>query len=271
EFQLRLRQLEKSLLQALNEVKGRILDDDTIITTLENLKKEAAEVTRKVEETDIIMAEIHFLYQYSLHFFLDTYHTVLYENASLKDVTDHTQRLNLITKDLFQVAFNRVARGMLHQDHITFAMLLARINLKGMTTERSFDVEFQHFLRSKEIVLTGMALPKVKGLTTDQCEDMVRLSRTPVFTDLVSKVEEDEQFFMWLESSTPELSVPYLWSEEKQSTVIGQAVHQLLLIQAFRPDRLLAMAHIFVCKVLGETFMTIMEQPLDLGNIVDSE
>ena len=28
EFLLRLRQLEKSLLQALNEVKGRILDDD---------------------------------------------------------------------------------------------------------------------------------------------------------------------------------------------------------------------------------------------------
>lgn len=45
-------------MQALNEVKGRILDDDTIITTLENLKKEAAEVTRKVEETDIVMAEV---------------------------------------------------------------------------------------------------------------------------------------------------------------------------------------------------------------------
>ena len=160
EFQLRLRQLEKSLLQALNEVKGRILDDDTIITTLENLKKEAAEVTRKVEETDIVMAEVeavsqqylslssacssiyftmealnqvwihvnlfqyhssanisqyqanfcftvllqmHFLYQYSLHFFLDTYHTVLYENSNLKNITDHSQRLAVITKDLFQV------------------------------------------------------------------------------------------------------------------------------------------------------------------------
>ena len=28
EFNLRLRQLEKSLLQALNDTKGRILDDD---------------------------------------------------------------------------------------------------------------------------------------------------------------------------------------------------------------------------------------------------
>lgn len=44
EYQLRLRQLEKSLLQTLNDVKGRILDDDRIISALETLKKEAAEV-----------------------------------------------------------------------------------------------------------------------------------------------------------------------------------------------------------------------------------
>ncbi|CAG10419.1 unnamed protein product, partial [Tetraodon nigroviridis] len=298
EFQLRLRQLEKSLLQALNEVKGRILDDDTIITTLENLKKEAAEVTRKVEETDIVMAEVetvsqqyltlssacssiyftmealnqmHFLYQYSLHFFLDTYHTVLYENPNLKSISDHSQRLAVLTKDLFQVVFNRAARGMLHLDHITFAMLLAKISLKGMTSEPSYDSEFQHFLRGKEIVLTGTSLPKVKGLSSEQSEAMVRLSRLPAFSDLVNKVQADEQFFMWIESNTPELAVPYLWSEEKQSTPIGQAVHQLLLIQAFRPDRLLAMSHIFVAKVLGESFMSIIEQPLDLANVVENE
>lgn len=55
------------------------------------------------------------------------------------------------------------------------------------------------------------------------------------------------------------------------SAPIGQTVHQLLLIQAFRPDRLLAMSHIFVSKVLGETFVNIIEQPLDLANIVDNE
>lgn len=46
---------------------------------------------------------MHFLYQYSLNFFLDTYHTVLYENPNLKGISDHTQRLEVITKDLFQV------------------------------------------------------------------------------------------------------------------------------------------------------------------------
>uniref|UniRef100_A0A8C9Q1N6 Cytoplasmic dynein 1 heavy chain 1 n=1 Tax=Spermophilus dauricus TaxID=99837 RepID=A0A8C9Q1N6_SPEDA len=291
EFQLRLRQLEKSLLQALNEVKGRILDDDTIITTLENLKREAAEVTRKVEETDIVMQEvetvsqqylplstacssiyftmeslkqIHFLYQYSLQFFLDIYHNVLYENPNLKGITDHTQRLSIITKDLFQVAFNRVARGMLHQDHITFAMLLARIKLKGTVGEPTYDAEFHCWARAG-------STPKIQGLTVEQAEAVVRLSCLPAFRDLISKIQADEQFGIWLDSSSPEQTVPYLWSEETPATPIGQAVHRLLLIQAFRPDRLLAMAHVFVSTNLGESFMSIMEQPLDLTHIVGTE
>lgn len=55
------------------------------------------------------------------------------------------------------------------------------------------------------------------------------------------------------------------------SAPIGQAIHRLLLIQAFRPDRLLAMAHMFVSTNLGDSFMSIMEQPLDLTHIVDTE
>lgn len=55
---MRLRQLEKCLLQALNEAKGKILDDDSVITTLETLKQEAADISKKVEETDKVIAEI---------------------------------------------------------------------------------------------------------------------------------------------------------------------------------------------------------------------
>ena len=50
--------MEKHLLQVLNEAKGRILDDDTVISSLETLKEEAAEVSKKVEETDEVMKEI---------------------------------------------------------------------------------------------------------------------------------------------------------------------------------------------------------------------
>ena len=48
EFAVRLRHLEKALLSSLNEAKGSILEDETVIGTLETLKSEAAEIQQKV-------------------------------------------------------------------------------------------------------------------------------------------------------------------------------------------------------------------------------
>lgn len=58
EFAVRLRQLEKALLTALNESKGKILDDDSVIGTLERLKTDAQEVAKKAAETDQVMKEV---------------------------------------------------------------------------------------------------------------------------------------------------------------------------------------------------------------------
>ena len=101
-----------------------------VITTLETLKTEAADITKKVKETDTIMMEveavseqyrtlsaacssiyftlddlnvIHFLYQYSLKFFLEIFQAVLYNNVALKDKRDPLVRLNILTECLFQV------------------------------------------------------------------------------------------------------------------------------------------------------------------------
>lgn len=40
-----------------------------------------------------------------------------------------------------------------------------------------------------------------------------------------------QQFFMWIESNTPELAVPYLWSEEKQSS---EYIH---CVQTLKPSK----------------------------------
>ncbi|TNN61008.1 Cytoplasmic dynein 1 heavy chain 1 [Liparis tanakae] len=133
----------------------------------------------------------------------------------------------------------------------------------------------------RSIIMRENFIPTIVNFEADDISDSIRekmkknyMSNPSFNYDQVNRASlacGPMQFFMWLESNTPDLAVPYMWSEEKPSTPIGQAVHQLLLIQAFRPDRLLAMSHIFVSKVLGETFMNIIEQPLDLANIVDSE
>lgn len=51
---------------------------------------------------------------------------------------------------------------------------------------------------------------------------------------------------------------------------VGKALHQLLVIQAFRPDRLMAMATIFVTMAMGEAFQQ-QANVLDLAAVVENE
>ena len=55
EYQQKLRDLEKRLLQTLNEAQGTILDDHNLIEVLETLKREVAEVASKSKETEGVM------------------------------------------------------------------------------------------------------------------------------------------------------------------------------------------------------------------------
>lgn len=297
-----MRQLEKSLLQALNDAKGKILDDDSVITSLETLKKEAAEISMKVEETDKVIGEIetvsqqymplsqacsniyftldslsqiHFLYQYSLHFFLDIFHSVLYNNVRLKEVSDHGQRLSIITSDLFQVVYCRVTRGMLHTDRLTFAILLARIYLRGLNSEPHLDVEFQHFLKGKDGYLSSSTLAGLEALALSQ-EEVAALARLaakiPAFKQLTKKIQGSlDEFKQWLEHPNPEICVPAVWESERPLTAITQSMLKVLLVQAVRPDRVIAAGHQMVDAILGDQFMPAAARELDLSKIVEHE
>ncbi|KAG8185039.1 hypothetical protein JTE90_017062 [Oedothorax gibbosus] len=298
EFHVRLRQLEKSLLQALNDAKGRILDDDSVISTLEKLKNEASEIMHKVEETDKVMTEVemvsqqyaplsqacssiyftleglhqvHFLYQYALQFFLDMYNDVLTNNPHLTGQLDNNARLSIITSDLFQTVYNRVTRGVVHEDRLIFALLLCKIYLKGLSSEPNFEHEFNHLLRGREGILPGQPTIHYPGLNPDQLEGATALSKLPAFKNLQRKLDDVENFNIWIESARPEQDVPVLWSDDKPLTTIGVSMHQLLVTQAFRPDRVIAKALQVVSTVLGEKFLTEAEVELDLGTVVENE
>lgn len=304
EFQLKLRHLEKDLLTSLNESKGNILDDDRIIGHLETLKKEAAEVGKKVEETDVIMAEvdavsqqyvplalacsnvyftleamnqIYFLYQFSLQFFLDIFSSSLYQNKRLESLKDYGQRLSAIMTELFQITYNRVARGMLNQDHITFAMLLARISLKGDKSEPTYELEFQHFLHSQDATMMSAESVeklsiKIPYLSNEQNAALSRLKLVPAFNRIDDVIKSDEKAFKtWVESGAPEENVLELW-ENSDASDIGKALYSLLVMQAVRPDRLLATVHLFVVAVFDANFMdSSASSNVDLGGVVEHE
>jgi dynein heavy chain 1 len=109
----KLRMSEDQLLDALNNAKGEILDNDELIQTLESLKAEAKHIATEMAKTDETLAEIeqvsneytslatmttrvfftldslsqiHYLYQYSLGHFMDIVYSVLKSNPAIQAI-----------------------------------------------------------------------------------------------------------------------------------------------------------------------------------------
>lgn len=244
EFQLKLRHLEKSLLQALNESKGNILDDDHVIETLETLKKEAAEVTRKVDETNTVMQEveqttavytplahacssiffvieqlnlIHHFYQFSLDFFYEIFEYVLHDNPNLKSITDPTERLNILSRDLFSVTYKRATRTLLHEDHITLAVLMCQIQMRG--AQHGVDeAEYDFLLSGGDIVpgstITAASLGLPTFLNDETAQRAKEFMALPCFKGLCEHIQQNESDWQqFIEQGQAENIVPTCWDD----------------------------------------------------------
>ncbi|KAF9056435.1 dynein heavy chain protein 1 [Panaeolus papilionaceus] len=291
EFRLRLRTLEKLLLQALNESTGNILDDDKVIDTLETLKREAAEITRKVEETEVVMREVeqvtaeylplaqacssvffvleqlnivnHF-YQFSLRFFLDIFNYVLHHNPNLKNVTDHGQRRDILLKDLFLVVYKRTSRALIYRDHLMLAMLLVQVKLRGI---EDITDELEFLLESGEGMIPSTQTQDHALLTSEQVHRLQNFAKQPIFKPVEEHISSHpDKWISMLQSSTPEHDVPAVW---EASSPAVEAIRKLLIIKCFRPDRLLQSTALFVRQIF-ETDLAA-EATFDLSTLVADE
>jgi dynein heavy chain 1 len=247
EFRLRLRTLEKLLLQALNESSGNILDDDKVIDTLETLKREAAEITRKVEETDLIMKEVeqvtaeylplaqacssvffvleqlnivnHF-YQFSLRFFLDIFEYILHHNPNLKNISDHSARRDILLNDLFLVVYKRTSRALLFRDHLMLAVLLAQVKLRGV---EDIADELEFLLESGEGIATSAMISQkdLPFLTADQITRLDMFSKHTIFKPVHPHiVDNEDRWIEYLQSSKPEDNVPMAWEPAPRKPLV---------------------------------------------------
>ena len=309
EFKVRLRNLEKSLLNALNESSGSILDDDKVINTLTTLKKEALDITQKVEETEVIfeeitrvsaiyvqiasfcskiyfameqLASVHFLYQFSLRFFLDMFHDLLHNNANLKGIEDPLKRLDLLIKDIFIIIYQRVTRTLLHEDQLTFALRLGQIRLQQQQASVN-DIpadELDFFMKGGEnIATTGQIheFSKLQDLLSEQQQRYVfELQQTlPLYKSLRSHMESNkDEWLRFFKSQTAELEIPSSWEDHlKQqsgkSSLVIQYFRRLLLLKSLRPDRLMAGVTQVIQQIFGEDYLQVPE--LNLSYIAEHE
>ncbi|KAH6676840.1 cytoplasmic dynein-like protein 1 heavy chain 1 [Halenospora varia] len=264
EFKIHLRQLEKRLLQALNESRGNILDDDNVIETLETLKKEAAEISTKMSNTEGVMAEVdeitlqyniiarscsavfavleqlHYLnhfYQFSLQYFLDIFHSVLHDNKRLANETNHNVRRDIIIEDLFVTTYQRTSLGLLQKDRITLAMLLAQAAPYKMD-KSLIDVILDDSIQGVD----------VSTETDKQDEVFLVASKIPILKGKLDVIS-DAAWNKFLSEEIGENHVPQIWEEGTDKR--DQELLSLLLVKLFRLDRFVPAAERFVTAVFG--------------------
>lgn len=278
EFSTHLRGLEKRLLQALNQSQGNILDDDVVIETLETLKKESGEISKKVAETDGVMAEVetitqeynriaracsavfaileqlhhlnHF-YQFSLHYFLGIFNDVLHNNSNLREVKNPSERGDIILRDLFISAYRRTSLGLLQRDRVTFAMLLAQASPYAM---------------DKNLV-DSILNPRIEGSDASVNEGLrmggrAKASRIPAIESFVSDISSQDLDRFCTEEKA-ESFVPKVWEEGTND--LDKHLRSLLLLKIFRLDRFVPAAENFVAAVFGTS---LIDHTGDLGEVV---
>ncbi|KAL2754348.1 hypothetical protein ACRALDRAFT_1041995 [Sodiomyces alcalophilus JCM 7366] len=278
EFKVHLRQLEKRLLQALNESRGNILDDDNVIETLETLKREAGEISAKMSNTEGVMAEVeeitnqyriiarscstvfavleqlHFLnhfYQFSLQYFLDIFHSVLHGNPNLANETNHNVRRDIIVRDLFVSAYKRTALGLLQKDRITLAMLLVQGSPQPMD-KGLIDVVLDKRVEGKD-------------LSTESDAREETFARASHFSALKGRLDRasSADWDRFLSEELAENFVPDIWDEGTSEH--DRALLSLLVVKLFRLDRFVPAAERLVGLVFGADLLDVVE---DLGETV---
>ncbi|KAJ5337919.1 hypothetical protein N7452_004647 [Penicillium brevicompactum] len=279
EFKVHLRQLEKRLLQALNESRGNILDDDNVIETLETLKKEAADISKKMDETEGVMAEVdsvtqkysiiarscsavfavleqlhhinHF-YQFSLQYFVDIFNSVLYENKRLAQEKDHSARVQIIIRDLFINTYQRTSLGLVQKDRITLAILLAQATpfpMDRTLLDRVLDESLQGTDLSTEI--------------DSRDEVMTKLANMSIFKEHLPGVAQ-EQWDRFFGEELAENFTPPMWDEHVSE--LDQLLRSLLLVKVCRMDRFVPTAERFIVAVFGRE---LYEGGADLQHVVE--
>lgn len=234
EFQRRLLRLEQSLLTALNEAQGHILDDDHVVSTLETLKAEADDVTQKVQATGDIMTTVqqateayvplasacsalYFLLEHmqELHPFY-SFDMRLFERL-LQDVLSHptatdseNDRCDALYDELFISTFFRAAPTLLHADALVLAVALAQVYC--LAGRRAGELDGADF----HALLYGTDTPTLRLVEHE-------------------KLAHPEAWHAWTMQVAPELAdVPLTPLSSDTENLVRQA----LIVRTLRPDRL---------------------------------
>ena len=303
EYKLQLRQLEEDLLTALNS-EGNLLENNEVMTRLEDIKKKSFEISEEVSKSEDIMRElestmneyaplankasriffaldsleiIHYLYSYSLSFFMDILNYVI-NSKEMQEVPKnmYANRQIKIIQLLFKEIYHRVGYSLLNKDKALLAMRLAQINLGD-----KFKNEINLLLKINSNIMNDASdiSSDILGgkLTLNQKKQLSELNKSEPFTGLVSEITSNsEAWNNFYNDAFAENCIPVEFLNKHKESIsnekdqkIFDAITKSILLLVFRPDRMLNSIQSFLKEVFNEELVNIPE--LDLVKVIKDE
>ena len=284
----KLRELQDTLLDCISQVQGAILDDDIVINTLENIKAEAGQLHSEVSRTSEILeevkavsniylplasavsniyftleslAEINFLYQYSLQFFLVIVGNVLRKASSSGiGAVDSSKVVNGRVRKLKSAFFNEIIRrvlpGLRYEDKLVFLVRTAQIATHDQPNLQLSDAETDFLTKgSSQVDISAQLLNKYMSILPEghlsdmQAKQLLGLSTIPSFSKLAASFLSDSvRWIQVLEEVEAEKLVPEDWLPEncppERATLL-----KAIVIRALRPERVLVALEAYISAV----------------------
>ncbi len=282
---INLQNLDKVLLDKLANSKGNLLDDVELIRVLRKTKQNAKEVKEQIQAstrtqktisekrefyrpvatrgsivyfTIVDTTTLNPMYQTSLNQFLVWF---FYTLNNSDEPQDAKKRCDILIDRVTYNSYVALDRGLFVQDKLIFKLLLT---LKIIEVEKAelINQSMFDFLFKAGMTLTPSDCPNHKfgwidgGSKGTVWANVVQLSKTQAFyNDLLNKIRQNEKEWKeWFNSLNPE-ELPIPSFEERLLSDPAGPLLRLLLIRAFRDDRVCRAADIFFGKILGKTYM----------------
>jgi len=208
---------------------------------------------------------VSFLYQYSIHFFLEIVSAVLKPTVatSSNNVKDAANRLEALTSNFYSEVSRRVLRGLKFEDKTLFLIRLAQIATQGRKGKELTDAEADFLLRGvapSVLDASSTTLSKYKDvlpgrmLEESAARQLLSLSLIPAFSSLHGAMSSNPTAWVsFLDGNEPENNIPS-FSTGQESLPERAALLKVLLIKALRPERAIYALHGYITIVFGEGF-----------------
>jgi dynein heavy chain 2 len=256
DLKLQLAKLEESLLNELANSEGNILENKSLIESLNETKVKSVSIAKSLTESRklqssldgerdkflplstfgsslyFVLSDMHKLnnmYEFSLSSFLRLFEQALNcQDSAKNDATD--LRIKLLKSVLEKLTFKWISRSLFKEDRTMFALYLIKNLHANLFKENEWEL-FTGQIVASDDTGTGSDVPSwVQADRASRYLQLIGLTR-----DLVKTANFGDSTFWtpWMKNPACELKFPVL----STSLTLFQKV---LIVQALRPDRLLS-------------------------------